>query len=116
MARLRGSSDVARYHIARNRVICDEAAHHGFRVNGEIPQVASASITEFLLEHILIDALTSDHLATIASRCAGAHPLSFENGDAKSTCAQVQRRRQSRVAAADDADVEALIALERRAL
>src|SRR5258707_664918 len=101
--------DVAGYYIARYRMIGDQAPHEGFRVLREIPQAACTLFTEFLLQHVLIDALTSDHLTTVASRSTGADPLSLQDGNAKSARAQVQRCRESGVAAADDTDIEALV-------
>jgi len=116
MARLRRRGEVAGYHIARNRMVCDQAADQGFRVQREIPKTSRTLLAEFGFQHILIDALSGDHLTAVATRCAGADPLSFQNGDAKAARTQVQRRRQSRVATTNNADVEALIALQRCAL
>jgi hypothetical protein len=62
----------------------------------------------------LIDALTGNDLAAIATRSPEARILRLEDGDFQPSRCKMKRTRQSRVACADDRYVRIVRAAQRR--
>ncbi|MGF6639372.1 hypothetical protein OKW39_006589 [Paraburkholderia sp. MM6662-R1] len=96
--------------IARNSL-----AHQLDRVGGQRIEFARASRPERLQQVGAIEAVAAEHEAAVASRCAEADLLLLEHDDVfDAAFGESQRGGESRKSAADDADVRAASAVERR--
>ena len=100
--------------VAGDAVARDEPLDQRLRLLGELPQEARALAADAALERRLAEALAGAELAAVAPRRPGADPRRLEQHRVVAALGEVQQRREPGVAAADDADVGAHPAGERR--
>ena len=83
----------------------DQTEGRGLGLLGECPQAFGAVLSEMLLQPVLVAPLAGMKLAAVPSRCAPADPLGLDQHHVDTRLGEVQRRRQTGVAAANDGDM-----------
>ncbi len=100
--------------VAGDVVAPDAIPHQRHALAREIEQPARVGAPDQPLQRVLLAAVTDDRLAAVAPRGAPADPFGLQHHHPVARLGQFQRRRQSGVARAEDADVGVHLAFQPR--
>ena len=113
MARPVGGDCDAGFEVAVDPVPGDAIAYERLRLLGHRPEEPRPLLAKFPLQGGLIAPVPAAELPAVAARGAVADAPCFEQHSAVAALGEVERTGEARIAAADDADVGAHIAIER---
>ena len=105
-----------RLQIAIDAVTLDQRAREALGGLAEFPELARRVATNHGVEFDLVLALTAAELAAVAAGSAPAGFARFQQNDVVATLGEVQCRRQTGIATADNTDICTLAAFEHRQL
>ncbi len=114
--RLVGGGEDAGLEIAGDRVAGDPLLDGRLGLAGELPEKARPLGAEHLFQRGLVEAQVRGDLAAVSPRRAGADPRRLQQHRVVTALGQMQERRETGIAAADDADVGLQAASQRRML
>ena len=114
MARPVGGDGDAGLEIAFDLVAGDAIAYERLRLLGHRPEKARLFVAQFPLQGGLIAPMPAAELPAVAAGSAVADAPRFEQESAEAALGEVERAGETGIAAADDADVGAHVAVERR--
>ena len=98
--------------VALNPVPGDAGAHQRLRLLGKRPEEPRPVLAELPLQGGLIAPMPAAELPAVAAGGAVADAPSLQQEGAEASFGEMERTREPGVAAADDADIRALIAVE----
>ena len=101
------------FQVALNPVPGDAGAHQRLRLLGERPEEPRPVLSELPLQGGLIAPMPAAELSAVAAGGAVADTPRLQQEGAEAAFGEMERTREPRVAAADDTDIRALVALER---
>ncbi len=106
--------EVAGGELAVDAVPGDQLLDQAVGLESDVPDLAGIVAAEGPLVFAHRGAGAGGELAAVAPRGAPAQPVGLDEDDVEAALGQVQRRREPGIAAADDADIRLVLALEAR--